>query len=94
MFLAEGAAGLLADSTSLLADAVDMLGDAPVYGLSLFILTRTVRWQAGVALAKGGFMCVLALAVLGEAIHKMFHPIMPGPSSPWGSWAHARLLQT
>ena len=77
MFLAEGAAGLLAHSTSLLADALDMLGDALVYGFSLFVLARSARWQAGAAFAKGAFMLVFGLAVLGEAIYKVFHPVMP-----------------
>ena len=31
-----------------------MLGDALVYGFSLFVLARSLRWQAGAALAKGG----------------------------------------
>ena len=53
MFVVEGGAGLLAHSTSLLADALDMLGDALVYGFSLFVLARSVRWQAGAALAGG-----------------------------------------
>ncbi|EDZ66843.1 cation efflux family protein [Nitrosococcus oceani AFC27] len=78
MFFVEGWAGLLAHSTSLLADALDMLGDALVYGFSLFVLARSVRWQAGAALAKGGFMLVFGLGVLGEATYKVFYPIMPG----------------
>ncbi|PYT16273.1 MAG: cation transporter, partial [Acidobacteria bacterium] len=47
MFLIEGAAGVVAHSTALLADSLDMLGDALVYGFSLFVLTRSVRWQTG-----------------------------------------------
>jgi cation diffusion facilitator family transporter len=78
MFLVEGGAGLMAHSTSLLADALDMLGDALVYGFSLFVLARSARWQAGAALAKGGFMLVFGLGVLGEAAHKAFHRVMPG----------------
>jgi cation diffusion facilitator family transporter len=78
MFLVEGAAGLWAHSTSLLADALDMLGDALVYGFSLFVLARSVRWQAGAALAKGAFMFAFGFAVLGEAVYKVFHPTMPG----------------
>ena len=78
MFLVEGGAGVMAHSTSLLADALDMLGDALVYGLSLFVLARSARWQAGAALAKGGFMLALGLGVLGEAVSKVFHPVMPG----------------
>jgi cation diffusion facilitator family transporter len=78
MFLVEGGAGVMAQSTSLLADALDMLGDALVYGLTLFVLARSARWQAGAALAKGGFMLVFGLGVLGEAAYKAFHPVMPG----------------
>src|SRR6266478_5171064 len=78
MFLLEGWAGLLAHSTSLLADALDMLGDALVYGFSLFVLARSVRWQASAALVKGGFMLIFGLGVLGEALYKTRHPLMPG----------------
>jgi cation diffusion facilitator family transporter len=77
MFVVEGGAGLLAHSTSLLADGLDMLGDALVYGFSLFVLMRSARWQAGAALAKGGFMLAFGLGVMGEAVYKMVHPIMP-----------------
>ena len=78
MFMVEGVAGILAHSTSLLADALDMLGDALVYGFSLFVIARSLRWQAGAAMAKGSFMLVFGLGVLAEAGYKIFHPIMPG----------------
>lgn len=78
MFFVEGGAGLLAHSTSLLADALDMLGDALVYGLSLFLLAHSARQQAGAALAKGGFMLLFGLGVLGEAGYKALYPVMPG----------------
>ena len=78
MFVVEGTAGLLAHSTSLLADALDMLGDALVYGFSLFVLARSARWQAGAALAKGGFMLAFGVAVLAEAAYKVLHPMLPG----------------
>src|SRR6478752_3129206 len=71
MFAVEATAGVLASSTALLADSLDMLGDALVYGFSLFVLARSVRWQASAALAKGAFMLVFGLAVLGEAIWKV-----------------------
>ncbi|MFD2271300.1 cation diffusion facilitator family transporter [Undibacterium arcticum] len=77
MFVVEGWAGLVAHSTALMADALDMLGDALVYGFSLFVLARSTRWQAGAALAKGGFMLVFGLGVLGEATYKAFNPILP-----------------
>jgi Co/Zn/Cd efflux system component len=78
MFLIEGGAGLMAHSTALLADALDMLGDASVYGFSLVVLAWSARWQAGAALAKGGIMLAFGLGVLGEAVDKAFHPVMPG----------------
>jgi Co/Zn/Cd efflux system component len=60
-----------------LADALDMLGDALFYGFSLFVVARSVRWQAGAALAKGGFMLAFGLAVMGEALYKVAHPVVP-----------------
>ena len=77
MFLVEGTAGLMAHSTALLADSLDMLGDALVYGFSLFVLARSLRWQSGAALAKGGFMLAFGLGVLWQAGYKVFHPLMP-----------------
>ena len=78
MFVVEGTAGIAAHSTSLLADALDMLGDALVYGFSLYVLEKSVHWQAGAALAKGGFMVIFGMGVLIEAVDKAVHPIMPG----------------
>jgi cation diffusion facilitator family transporter len=77
MFFVEGLAGFFAHSTALLADALDMLGDTLVYGFSLFVLARSLRWQASAALVKGGFMLAFGLGVMGEAIYKMLYPIMP-----------------
>ena len=66
MFVVEFGAGLIAQSASLMADSIDMLGDAAVYGLSLFALGRSLRWRAGAALIKGGFILVLGLGVIAE----------------------------
>jgi len=77
MFIVEGLAGMAANSTSLLADALDMLGDALVYGFSLLVLARSARWQAGASLVKGGFMLLFGLGVMGEAIYKVLHPVIP-----------------
>jgi cation diffusion facilitator family transporter len=77
MFLLEGSAGLLANSTSLMADALDMFGDAMVYGMSLYVLTKDQRQQAKVALAKGVFMLLFGLFVLGDAAYKLIYPVLP-----------------
>lgn len=81
MFLVEGYAGLVAQSTALLADALDMFGDALVYGFSLFVLNRSARWQAGAALAKGAFMLFFGLAVLAEATYKALVPVLPAAAT-------------
>lgn len=40
MFVAEFGGGVFARSSALMADSVDMLGDAVVYALSLYALSR------------------------------------------------------
>ena len=66
MFVLEFGAGLIAGSAALMADSVDMLGDALVYGISLYALDRSLRWRAGSALIKGGFIMALGIGVLIE----------------------------
>lgn len=77
MFVVEASTGILAHSTSLLADSLDMLGDAIVYGFSLFVLNKSLRWQAGAAAVKGGFMLLFGIGVLTEAGYKAFNPVVP-----------------
>ncbi|CAN7277797.1 cation transporter [Phenylobacterium sp. LjRoot225] len=77
MFIVEFGAGLVAGSAALMADAVDMLGDAFVYGLSLFALSRGSRWKAGAALAKGGFIFLFGLGVLAEIGVKLATGVPP-----------------
>lgn len=80
MFFIEFGAGVVAGSAALMADAVDMLGDAMVYGLSLYALDRGMRWQAGAALAKGGFILLFGVGVLIEIGIKLTAGVPP--SSP------------
>ena len=77
MFVVEFGAGLIAQSASLMADSIDMLGDAAVYGLSLFALGRSLRWRAGAALIKGGFILVLGLGVIAEIGVKLAWGVPP-----------------
>jgi len=77
MFLVEGIAGWLGHSTSLLADGLDMLGDALVYAFSLYVVNRSLRWQAAGASIKGLFMLAFGVGVLVEATHKALVPVMP-----------------
>lgn len=77
MFILEATAGMLANSTSLMADSLDMLGDALVYGMSLYVLNRTLQQQAKVAFVKGIFMLLFGLFVLADAGYKLLYPVLP-----------------
>ncbi|WP_066520979.1 cation transporter [Sphingobium cloacae] len=77
MFVAEFGGGLIAQSSALMADSVDMLGDAVVYAISLYALTRGPRWEAGAALAKGGIILAFGVAVLFEIANKIVNGVPP-----------------
>lgn len=76
-FVVEFCAGILAHSTALLADSLDMLGDTLVYGLSLYVLARSVKWKTGACMAKGLLMFAFGLGVLIEAVHKAMSGQVP-----------------
>ena len=71
MFAVELTAGILAGSVALEADSLDMLGDALVYGFSLFVIAKSIRWRAASALLKGAVMAIFGLMVLGQTIYKL-----------------------
>lgn len=77
MFVAEFLAGWWAGSTALLGDSLDMLGDALVYGLSLFVVARGLRWKAVSAGVKGAVMLGFGLLVCTEAIAEAWHGTAP-----------------
>ena len=77
MFFVEIITGILSHSSALMADSLDMLGDTVVYGFSLYVLTKSVRWRAGAALLKGVLMSTLGMSVLVSAATKIFSPVIP-----------------
>jgi cation diffusion facilitator family transporter len=77
MFVAEFGGGVVARSSALMADSVDMLGDAVVYALSLYALSRGPRWEAGAALAKGGIILLFGVAVIVEIVDKIVNGVPP-----------------
>lgn len=77
MFVAEFTAGILAHSTALMADSIDMLGDALVYVLSLYALTRDLRWRAGAAVAKGLIIAAFGIWIFIEAGLKLTSGMTP-----------------
>ena len=77
MFVAEFGFGVFARSTAMMADSVDMLGDAIVFGLSLYALSRGDRWQAGAALAKGSLIFAFAIGIFVASTMKMAQGVTP-----------------
>ena len=77
MFVAEFTAGAIAGSAALMADSVDMLGDALVYGLSIYALSRAERWKGGAALAKGIFILAFGVGVAIDITAKIQSGIPP-----------------
>lgn len=77
MFVIEFGGGVAAGSSALMADAVDMFGDAAVYALSLYALSRGPRWEAGAAVAKGVIILLFGVAVIAQIIGKMVYAVPP-----------------
>lgn len=77
LFLVEFSAGILAASTSLMADSLDSLGDALVYAVSLYVLSRSDQWRAGAAMLKGVIMLGFGIAVAIALLGRMLSPVVP-----------------
>jgi len=77
MFLVIAAAALYGKSTALLSDSLDNLGDALTYGLSLYVVSQSIRAKARVALFKGGLIFLGASVVIGQVIWKLIDPVVP-----------------
>lgn len=68
MFIVETGAGAHAGSVALQADALDFLGDAANYGISLYVLARSLRWRASTALLKGATMIAFGIVILAITV--------------------------
>lgn len=77
MFLLEFGAGIIAGSTALMADATDMLGDALVYAVSIYALSRSDRWKAGAAMFKGLFILALGIGIVVNVSVKIQSGVPP-----------------
>jgi Co/Zn/Cd efflux system component len=66
-----------------------MLGDGLVYGISLYALERSLKWRAGMALAKGAFILALGLGIIVEIVLKVLwgHPPASGLMLVFGAMA-------
>ncbi|HET8905069.1 MAG TPA: cation transporter [Saccharospirillum sp.] len=72
MFVVEILGGALSGSQALKADALDFLGDALTYGLSLWVIGRSLRTRASAALFKGITLALMGFWVLGSTIWQVW----------------------
>tara|TARA_R110002124_G_C8973012_1_gene515480 strand:+ start:4353 stop:4877 length:525 start_codon:yes stop_codon:yes gene_type:complete len=79
MFLVEGVAGFLADSTALKADALDFLGDAATYAAKLLVIGKPLKKRSLIALLKGLSLGAMAIFVLGFTLYRVFVTGDPEP---------------
>ncbi len=77
MFLIEVFSGMAAGSVSLMADAIDFLADAFNYGISLYVMHRSLRMRAMAALFKAGCMLVLGIGILALALYRAWDGGVP-----------------
>lgn len=57
----------LAGSASLAGNTLDFAADAATYGLSLWVIGRSLRTRTAAAMCKGATLAVMAAAILGFA---------------------------
>lgn len=77
MFVLIAGAALYGGSVALLSDSLDNLGDALTYGISLYVVSRSLEAKARVALFKGLLIFIGASIVAGQVIWKLAHPVVP-----------------
>ena len=70
MFFVEVFSSFYSESVSLLADAGDFFADAANYGISLYVLNKTLVMRAKASLVKGVSMALMGVFVLGNSIYQ------------------------
>jgi Co/Zn/Cd efflux system component len=73
----EAVGGFLAGSQALKADALDFVGDGLITILGLVAIRRSPAWRARTAMLQGGFLAILGLGVLSNAVYRAFVHEMP-----------------
>lgn len=79
MFFVEMFSGLMAQSQALQADALDFLGDSLTYGISLWVIGKSIQLRSKVALLKGISLCLMALWVFSSTLYRVFVLNEPNP---------------
>ncbi|MBC8186166.1 cation transporter [candidate division KSB1 bacterium] len=69
-FVIEMVSGLISNSMGLIADSLDMFADASVYGLSLYVVGKTIYKKKLIAKLSGYFQLTLAILGFSEVIRR------------------------
>ncbi len=72
MFIVEIIIGFYAESTGLLADGLDMLADSFVYGLSLYVVGKSITMKHRAAFFSGVMQISLGILCLIEVGRKLY----------------------
>ena len=79
MFVVEIAGGIFSQSQALQADALDFLADSLTYGMSLWVIGRSLTLRSNVAIAKGVSLAAMGGWVLFSTIYRAFTEHTPEP---------------
>lgn len=90
MFIVEMLGGIGGQSQALQADALDFLADSLTYGLSLWVIGKSITVRSNAALFKGYSLVFMALIVFGGTIYRLFVLNQPNAAT-MGSIAVAAL---
>lgn len=80
MFAVEMIGGIMAGSQALKADALDFMADSVTYGLSLWVIGKSMTTRANAALLKGISLLVMGAWVAGSSIYQIL--ILQVPVAP------------
>jgi len=80
MFAVQTVGSYEALSVSLLANALDFLSDAANYGISLFVLGKSLRAKAKASFLKGASLGMVGLWVAFETLQHALQPELPKPT--------------
>ena len=79
MFGVEITGGIFSQSQALQADALDFLADSLSYGMSLWVIGRSMTLRSSVAIVKGVSLAAMGGWVLLSTIYRIFTEHTPEP---------------
>ena len=79
MFGVEITGGIFSQSQALQADALDFLSDSLTYGMSLWVIGRSMTLRSSVAIVKGVSLAAMGGWVLLSTIYRIFTEHTPEP---------------